>query len=45
MIGAPNRTSALRDTALAAFILSFTFVWGTSYVQGFENSASGSISS
>jgi hypothetical protein len=31
------RAGALRDAALVAFLISFTFVWGASYVQGFEN--------
>jgi hypothetical protein len=29
--------SQLRDVALVAFVLTFSFVWGSSYVQGFEN--------
>jgi hypothetical protein len=37
MNGPRTWTSGLRDVALVAFVLSFTFVWGTSYVQGFEN--------
>jgi len=37
MIGPAIRKTAVRDMALVAFVLSFTFVWGASYVQGFEN--------
>lgn len=37
MADAATWKSTLRDTALVVFIVSFTFVWGTSYVQGFEN--------
>ena len=32
-----TRMSTLRAVALVTFVLSFTFVWGASYVQGFEN--------
>lgn len=37
MVSFRNPKAAFRDVALVAFVLSFTFVWGTSYVQGFEN--------
>jgi hypothetical protein len=37
MIGPGARLSTLRDVAVVAFVVSFTFVWGVSYVQGFMN--------
>lgn len=37
MSGPRDGKSQLRDATLVAFVLSFTFVWGASYVQGFEN--------
>jgi hypothetical protein len=37
MIGPGAWLSTLRDVAVVAFVVSFTFVWGASYVQGFMN--------
>jgi hypothetical protein len=37
MSGPATRKTAIREIALVAYVISFTFVWGASYVQGFEN--------
>lgn len=37
MTPASTPKARFRDAALVAFVISFAFVWGASYVQGFES--------